>query len=83
MNRLVSRVYHLAIADPPAGQEAERRNRAARAEAWHRLGLAIIDPADIHDDWLRQAITNEAERLYGKRGRATEWRTSSPTRKSR
>jgi hypothetical protein len=36
-----------------------------RRRAWRDLGLAIFDPADIADDWLRQAVRNEAERQYG------------------
>ncbi len=69
MTRLVSRIYAMADAPPPTGQEADRRNAAARAEVWHRLGLIVIDPAEVDDDWLRLAVTNEAEKRYGRRGR--------------
>lgn len=65
----ISRIYHQANGDAPTGAEAERRNAEARATAWHRLGLAIIDPTDIDDDWLAQAIINHATKLYGRRGR--------------
>ena len=38
-----------------------------RQAAWQKQGIAMIAVADIADDWLRQAITNEADRLYGRR----------------
>ena len=40
---------------------------AMRAAAWHRHGVAAIPVEDIHDPWLRQAITNEANRRWGPR----------------
>lgn len=38
-----------------------------RRAAWRAQGIAVIHPADIRDDWLRQAVVNEATRLYGQR----------------
>jgi len=38
-----------------------------RAAAWHRHGVAAIPVEDIMDPWLRQAITNEANRRWGRR----------------
>ncbi|MCA3585943.1 MAG: hypothetical protein IOD03_19990 [Methylocystis sp.] len=38
-----------------------------RAAAWHRHGVASIAVDDITDPWLRQAITNEANRRWGRR----------------
>jgi len=38
-----------------------------RAAAWHQYGVAALPVADIIDDWLRQAITNEANRRWGQR----------------
>lgn len=67
MTRLVSPVYHMADGPAPTGQEAERRNLAARATAWHRHGLLVIDPEDVSDEWLRQALLNEANKRYGRR----------------
>lgn len=63
----ISSIYHRANPAPPTGEEAKRRNLEACATLWQERGLAVIDPADITDDWTRQAIVNEAERLYGKR----------------
>ncbi|WP_431305762.1 hypothetical protein [Sediminicoccus sp. BL-A-41-H5] len=40
---------------------------AMRAAAWHRHGVAAIPVEDIIDPWLRQAITNEANRRWGRR----------------
>ena len=65
---LISGVYAMANGPPPVGAEAERRNQAARADLWHRLGRVVIDPADLTDGWLAQAVTHEAERRYGRRG---------------
>ena len=63
----ISRIYAMANAPAPTGREAEERNRAARRRAWQERGLAVLDPAAIGDDWLRQAVENEAERLFGRR----------------
>jgi len=38
-----------------------------RAAAWHRHGVAALPVEDITDPWLRQAITNEANRRWGRR----------------
>lgn len=40
---------------------------AMRRAAWRAQGVAVIRPADIRDEWLRQALVNEATRLYGQR----------------
>ncbi|WP_342239138.1 hypothetical protein [Inquilinus sp. OTU3971] len=48
----------------PAQAEQLRRMRAA---AWHGQGVVVIRPEEVEDDWIRQAIVNEADRLYGKR----------------
>jgi hypothetical protein len=38
---------------------------AMRQAAWRKQGIVVIRPADVHDDWTRQALVNEATRLYG------------------
>jgi hypothetical protein len=43
--------------------------RRMRAAAWHGQGVIVLRPEDVEDDWIRQAIVNEADRLYGKRNR--------------
>ncbi len=45
----------------------ESEVNAMRAAVWHRHGVAALHVADITDDWLRQAITNEANRRWGRR----------------
>ena len=40
---------------------------AMRKAAWHRQGIVVLRPEDIADDWVRQALVNEATRLYGRR----------------
>ena len=40
---------------------------AMRRAAWHRQGVVVLHPEDIADDWVRQALLNEATRLYGRR----------------
>ncbi|MGE4043568.1 MAG: hypothetical protein AB7F35_01850 [Acetobacteraceae bacterium] len=46
---------------------SEAELNAMRAAAWHRHGVAALPVADITDPWLRQAITNEANRRWGQR----------------
>ena len=63
----VSRIYHKGPSDAPQGAEAKRRNLMERKRLWHQLGVAVIDPNDINNDWERQQVINQAEELYGKR----------------
>lgn len=48
---------------PPTEQELFAMRRAA----WRRQGIVVIRLADVRDDWTRQALVNEATRLYGQR----------------
>ena len=41
-----------------------------RRRAWHEQGVASIPIDDVTDPWLRQAITNEAIRRWGRRNGA-------------
>ncbi len=63
----ISGVYGMANAEPPTGAEADRRNHEAYRQAWQRLGLIVIDPDTVLDDWTRQALVNEAKKQYGER----------------
>ena len=47
----------------PAISEAELF--AMRRRAWREQEVVILPVRVIDDPWLRQAITNEANRLYG------------------
>ena len=40
---------------------------AMRRAAWRKQGIVVIRPADVRDEWTRQALVNEATRLYGQR----------------
>ena len=59
------------LASNPLGRlrspTSEAELQAMRAAAWHRQGVAAIPVDDVLDPWLRQAITNEANRRWGRR----------------
>ena len=38
-----------------------------RQRAWQQQGVVVLQPEDVVDPWLRQALVNEAERRYGRR----------------
>ena len=40
---------------------------AMRRAAWRHQGVVVIRPEEASDDWTRQALINEANRLYGRR----------------
>ena len=40
---------------------------AMRRAAWRKQGVVVLRPEDVEDDWVRQALINEATRLYGRR----------------
>lgn len=41
--------------------------RRLATDVWRQRGLALIDPLLIPDDFARQALINEATRLYGRK----------------
>ncbi len=41
--------------------------RKLAADVWRQRGLALIDPLLIENDFARQALINEATRLYGRK----------------
>jgi hypothetical protein len=51
----------------PRSLPTEDELLAMRRAAWRKQGIAVIRPADVRDDWTRQALVNEATRLYGRR----------------
>ena len=51
----------------PRPAPSEQDLFAMRRAAWRKQGIAVIRPADVRDDWTRQALINEATRLYGQR----------------
>ena len=40
---------------------------AMRRAAWRTQGVIMLRPEDVRDDWTRQVLVNEANRLYGRR----------------
>jgi hypothetical protein len=40
---------------------------AMRRAAWRHQGVVVLRPEEVRDDWTRQALINEANRLYGRR----------------
>ena len=40
---------------------------AMRRAAWRKQGVIMLRPEEVRDDWTRQAVVNEANRLYGGR----------------
>ncbi len=40
---------------------------AMRRAAWRKQGIVVIRLADVGDELIRQALVNEATRLYGRR----------------
>ena len=40
-----------------------------RKRAWQQQGVVVLQPEEVVDPWLRQALVNEAERRYGRRRR--------------
>ena len=51
----------------PRALASEEELFAMRRAAWRKQGIVVINPADVHDEWTRQALVNEATRLYGQR----------------
>ena len=44
---------------------------AMRRAAWRSQGVVVLRPEDIRDNWTRQALINETNRLYGRRSGGT------------
>jgi hypothetical protein len=40
---------------------------AMRRAAWRQQGVIMLRPEEVRDQWARQALINEANRLYGRR----------------
>jgi hypothetical protein len=51
----------------PQPAPTEQELFAMRRAAWRKQGIAVIRPADVRDEIIRQALINEATRLYGQR----------------
>jgi hypothetical protein len=51
----------------PRSLRTEDELFAMRKAAWRKQGIIVIGLADVRDDITRQALINEATRLYGRR----------------
>ena len=51
----------------PRALASEEELFAMRRAAWKKQGIVVINPADVRDALIRQALINEAIRLYGQR----------------
>lgn len=51
----------------PSGPTSTEELARMRRRAWQHQGVVMLRPEDVLDPWARQAIINEANRLYGKR----------------
>jgi len=47
-------------------QATDEDLREMRRAVWRQQRVAVFRPDDIRDEWLRRAIINEANRLYGR-----------------
>jgi hypothetical protein len=60
--------YRSSLARSAAGSPSPDTELVAlRRAAWRTQGLVVLRPEDVRDDWTRQALINEANRLYGRR----------------
>jgi hypothetical protein len=49
----------------PRTAPSDEELQAMRRAAWRTQGVIMLRPDDVRDDWARQALIHEAERLYG------------------
>jgi hypothetical protein len=60
--------YRSSLARSAArGPSPESELVTMRRAAWRHQGVVVLRPEDVRDDWTRQALINEANRLYGRR----------------
>jgi hypothetical protein len=60
--------YRSSLARSAArGPSPETELVAMRRAAWRHQGVVVLRPEEVRDDWARQALINEANRLYGRR----------------
>ena len=60
--------YRSSLARTAApGPSPETELVAMRRAVWRYQGVVVLRPEEVSDDWTRQALINEANRLYGRR----------------
>lgn len=65
MSAVRSCLERIVPRDPTSAEGLE----ALRARAWAEQGVVVLNVDEIGDDWLRQAVINEASRRWGRRMR--------------
>lgn len=63
MSATRSCLARIVPSDPTSPEGLE----ALRQRAWSEQGVVVLNVHEIADDWLRQAVTNEAVRRWGRR----------------
>lgn len=53
----------------PTSSTSPEGLEALRQRAWSEQGVVVLNIEEIADDWLRQAVRNEATRRWGRRMR--------------
>ena len=51
----------------PRSTPSDEELFAMRRAAWRKQGIVVLRVADVRDELIRQALVNEATRLYGQR----------------
>jgi hypothetical protein len=51
----------------PRALASEEELFVMRRAAWRKQGIVVINPAEVRDAIIRQALINEAIRMYGQR----------------
>lgn len=51
----------------PSGPTSAASLEALRQRAWAEQGVVVLNVEEIGDDWLRQAVKNEATKRWGRR----------------
>lgn len=65
MSAIRSCLAHVVPSSPTSPEGLE----ALRQRAWAEQGIVVLNPDEVLDDWLRQALKNEAVRRWGRRFR--------------
>lgn len=53
----------------PSSPTSSEGLEALRQRAWAEQGVVVLNVEEIADNWLRQAVRNEAVRRWGRRMR--------------
>lgn len=53
----------------PSGATTAQGLETLRSQCWHEKGIVVLNVEEVADDWLRQALKNEATKRWGKRMR--------------